>query len=184
MRMVHTAARVRAGLLAVAVLGVTSVVVMAQPPGPGPRGGQGMGMGRAAMHDADHMADMELFHLLLDNGSKIQRQVTSRADGVESLTESDEPEIARAIQAHVASMSARVIEARPIHQRDPLFREIFKHAASITMTHEKTPKGVKVVETSADPYVVKLLQAHAVVVTQFIANGRAEAMKDHPVPPR
>lgn len=152
----------------------------AQGPGPGPGPGQGRGM----MHDPSHRADMELFHVLLDNGAKIQRTVTVRADGVESITESDDPAIAKAIQTHVASMSARVKEARPIHQRDPLFREVFLHASKIAMTHETTAKGVKVVETSTDPYVVKLIQAHAEVVTAFIANGRAEAMKDHPVPPR
>jgi uncharacterized protein len=52
------------------------------------------------------------------------------------------------------------------------------------MAHEVTEKGVKVTETSTDPYVAKLIQAHADVVTNFIANGRAEAMKDHPVPAR
>jgi hypothetical protein len=41
-----------------------------------------MGMGRGMMHDADHQADMQLFHQLLDNGAKIRRQVTVRPDGV------------------------------------------------------------------------------------------------------
>ena len=31
---------------------------------------------------------------------------------------------------------------------------------------------------------VKLLHAHAEVVSAFLANGRAEMMKNHPVPPR
>jgi high-affinity K+ transport system ATPase subunit B len=37
-------------------------------------------------------------------------------------------------------------------------------------------------EASRDPYVVKLIQAHAQVVSAFIANGRSEMMKNHPVP--
>ena len=152
--------------------------------GQGQGAGQGMGMGRGMMHDAGHQADMALFHQLLDNGSKIRRQVTNRPDGVESVTESDDPVIAKAIQSHVESMAARVKEARPIHQRYPLFREVFAHASQISMTYEPTAKGLKVVETSTDPYVVKLIQAHAEVVTAFIANGRAEAMKNHAVPAR
>jgi len=64
-------------------------------------------------------------------------------------------------------MSARVKEQRPIHMRDPLFREVFAHADKIVMRHENTPKGVKVVETSGDPYVAKLIQAHAEVVSLF-----------------
>lgn len=47
-----------------------------------------------------------------------------------------------------------------------------------------TPGGVRVVETSADAYVVKLIQAHAEVVSAFIANGRSEMMKNHALPPR
>jgi hypothetical protein len=52
------------------------------------------------------------------------------------------------------------------------------------MQHEQTPNGVRVVETSTDPYVAKLIQAHADVVTGFIRNGRSELMKNHPVPDR
>lgn len=151
------------------------------------QGGRGMGggmRGGGMMNDPAHQADMQLFHVLLDNGPRITRVVTVRSDGVESVTESDDAAVAKAIQLHVASMSARVKEARPIHQRDPLFREVFKNADKIVVQYESTAKGVKVVETSTDPYVAKLIQAHAEVVTAFIANGRAEAMKDHAVPAR
>ena len=40
------------------------------------------------------------------------------------------------------------------------------------------------IETSKDAYVVKLLQAHAEVVSAFLANGMSEMMKNHPVPSR
>jgi hypothetical protein len=88
------------------------------------------------------------------------------------------------LQAHVESMLARVKEGRPIHQRDPFFVELFKHTDQIAATHELTAGGVRVIETSTDAYVVKLLQAHAEVVSAFLANGMSEMMKNHPVPPR
>jgi hypothetical protein len=144
--------------------------------------GQGRGMGGGMMADPDHRADMELFHTLLDNRERITRTVTIRPDGVDTLTESDDPAVAKTLQAHVASMSARVKEARPIHQRDPLFREIFLNSSKIEMKHEVTPKGVRVIETSSDPYVARLIKAHADVIGAFLANGRSEAMKNHPVP--
>jgi len=50
------------------------------------------------------------------------------------------------------------------------------------MQHEDTDKGVRVTETSEDPYVVKLIQAHAKVVSGFVDRGFAEAMKNHPIP--
>ena len=43
-------------------------------------------------------------------------------------------------------------------------------------------KGVLVRERSDDPYVVSLIQAHADVVSQFVASGFTEAQKNHAVP--
>ncbi len=144
--------------------------------GGGHRGGMKM--------DADHQKDMELFHFLLAHGDEIRRTVEELPDGVETLTESDDPEVADQIRAHVRSMYARLEEGRPIHRRDPLFAEIFRHADDIDMTMEPTDKGIRVREASTDPYVVKLIQSHAKVVSAFITNGMAEMRKNHAVPAR
>jgi hypothetical protein len=144
----------------------------------------GQGRGRMMMGDPAHQADMAGFHALLEHRAAITRQVTLRPDGVETLTESTDPEVARLIQTHVAAMLARVEERRPIHQRDPLFREIFANADRIDATWQTTPNGARVVETSTDPYAVKLIQAHADVVSRFLANGHAEMMQNHEVPAR
>jgi hypothetical protein len=136
------------------------------------------------MGDHAHAADMMVFHQLFDHRAEITRQVLKREDGIETVTESTNPEVTRLLQTHVASMLARVKEARPIHRRDPLFAELFRDADRIEARHELTAGGVRVVETSQDAYVVKLLQAHAEVVSAFIANGRSEMMKNHPLPPR
>ena len=68
--------------------------------------------------------------------------------------------------------------------RDPLFAELFRHADKIKMQHEDTEHGVRVVETSADPYVARLIKAHAKVVSGFVDRGFDEAMKNHAVPDR
>ena len=160
------------GLL-VALLAVTPAF------GQGGPGGRGM-----MMHDPAQGADMQLFHQLFEHRADITRKVIAREDGIETVTESTNPEVARLLQAHVASMLARVKEGRPIHQRDPLFVELFKNADQIAVTHERTAGGVRIIETSKDAYVVKLLHAHAEVVSAFLANGMSEMMKNHPVPPR
>jgi hypothetical protein len=110
--------------------------------------------------------------------------VKKLAEGVETLTESDDPKVAAVIRDHVESMYKRVEDGNPIHMRDPLFAAIFGHAGKISMKVEPTKKGVRVIETSADPYVAKLIQAHAEVVNLFIANGHAEVRKNHAVPER
>ena len=146
--------------------------------------GQGRRGGRGMMGDGGHHADMQVFHQLFEHRTEITRQIVVRPDGVETLTESTNPAVARLLQAHVTSMLTRVNEARPIHVRDPLFAELFRYAGRIEARHELTAGGVRVVETSQDPYVVKLLQAHAEVVSAFIANGWSEMMRNHPLPPR
>ena len=111
---------------------------------------QPQGPGRM-MHDPEHMTDMRLFHALFDRRADIVRQVTVRPDGVETLTESRVPAVAAMLQEHVEAMIARVREARPIHRRDPLFRELFAHAAEIVVSYERTATGVRVVESSGGP---------------------------------
>ncbi len=148
--------------------------------GPGKGGpGQGaMGHGRDERHDEDH----EVFQFLLSNHEKITRTVKQLENGVETVTESDDDEVADKIKEHVEWMEYRIEKTHPIRMRDPLFAELFKHTDKIKMQHEQTEKGVRVTETSDDPYVAKLIQAHAEVVSGFVARGFAEAMKNHAVP--
>jgi hypothetical protein len=167
-KQLHTAGPTQA--LLIALIAVTPVF------GQGGRGGGGM------MHDGAHAADMQLFHQLFAHRSEITRKVVMRSDGIETVTESMNPDVTRLLQTHVTSMLARVKDGRPIHQRDPLFAELFRSADRINAEYEATTRGVRVVETSKDSYVVKLLQAHAEVVSAFIANGQSEMMKNHPLP--
>jgi uncharacterized protein len=129
--------------------------------------------------DKSMMADMELFHFLFENRSDIRRTVRLLPNGIDTVTESEKPEIAAKIKAHVAAMYARLKDGRPIHQRDPLFAELFAHADQIDAVVSATPNGVHVVETSDDPAVARLLHRHAAAVDGFISNGMAEMMKNH-----
>jgi hypothetical protein len=108
--------------------------------------------------------------------------VTPTKSGVETITESDVPEVAAKIIEHAEAMHTRLKKRSPIHMRDPLFAEVFRHADKITMKIEKTKKGVKVEESSQDPYVVKLIQAHAEVVSKFLKDGHEEVRKNHTPP--
>jgi hypothetical protein len=139
---------------------------------------------RGPRWDAERQADMAVFHYLLDHRKEITRKVTNIPTGVETLTESENREVAAKLHVHVKAMHKRLLHGSPIHMRDPLFREIFRHADKIKLTVEKTTKGVKVSETSKDPYVAKLIQAHAEVLNQFLAKGHEEVRKNHPVPSR
>lgn len=155
---------------------------MGRGPGQAPGQGQGRGHGPGHRQDDQHEVDMEVFHYLLENHEKIRRTVKELDNGVETLTESDAPSVAAHIKTHVEQMTVRIEKPSPIRMRDPLFAEIFQHTKKIKMQHEDTPKGVKVIETSDDPYVANLIKAHAKVVSGFVDKGFAEAAKNHPVP--
>ena len=132
--------------------------------------------------DATHATDMKAIQFLLANCGKIRRTVVNRHDGVETLTESDDPQVTAVLVEHVDAMYKRVEEQRPIHARDPLFAELFRNAATLDMKVERTDNGVKVIETSANPFSAKLIQAHAQVVSLFLKNGPVEVRKNHAVP--
>jgi hypothetical protein len=167
--------------LEIAVILTTLLVgspIVAQPgPGRGPKG-------KAAASDPAFATDRDLFHELVQHRAEIRRSVRNTEHGVETLTESDKPEVAASIQKHVASMEKRVKDKKPIHRRDPLFAEVFRHAEKIKFVYEKTEKGVRVIEFSDDTYVVKLIQSHAAVVSLFLKNGFVEVQRDHDLPPK
>jgi hypothetical protein len=155
-------------------------ILLAAPLALAQRGRGPGGPGRAA--DPAFTADREVYQFLLQHRAEIRRDVTKTARGVETVTESDNPEVAAALQKHVPAMALRVKKPDPIHLRDPLFAELFRHAAKIELTHEDTAQGVRVQETSDDPYVARLIQAHADVVSLFLKNGHAEVRKNHALP--
>lgn len=150
--------------------------------GGGPGFGRRRGRGGPMRDDPEFVKDRELFHHLLDNRKSIRRTVKDLDDGILTVTESDDPEITEWIQQHVASMKGRVEQQRPIHMRDPLFRAVFANTKAIEMKVETTKKGVRVTETSKDPFVAKLIQAHARVVSLFLKNGFIEVSRNHAVP--
>ena len=178
-------------LLAIGIGGGGILVCAEEPPtavkqeeaAPAPQG-FGRGRGRGQRDDPRFIEDRKWFHFLLANRDKIKRTITRTEKGVDTLTESDDPEVTAGIQIHVAAMHTRVKEGRGIHMRDPLFREVFRHADKISMEITDTDKGVRVIETADDPYVASLIQAHADVVSLFIENGHEEVQKNHAVPPR
>ena len=172
-------------LVATLVIGMGAA--LAQPrqgPAGTPGHGHGQHGGHGMMNDAAHRADMQGFMFLLGHRGDIRRTVKEIPGGVETLTESDVPEVATGIRSRDgAAMYRRLKEGRPIHARDPLFAELFRRADKITMKTEKTPKGLRVTETSTDPYVAKLIRRHAQVGSALLGNGHPEMMKNHPVPP-
>lgn len=141
---------------------------------------QGHGPGHGAM--GQQRDDMQTIHALFADHQKIRRTVTRIEGGVETLTESDDPTVQALIIGHTQAMKTRLVKRQPIRMWDPLFAALFEHAEKIEMEVLPTAKGVRVRETSKDPYVVQLIQAHADGVSEFVEVGPSIMHKAHPLP--
>jgi hypothetical protein len=148
--------------------------------GPGMRRQMGpgmMGMGLGMMGGSATMDERRDLHDLFFNHDRIKRTVTNLADGIRTVTESDDSQVAETIKRHVAEMGKRVEEGRdpglPIET--PALHAIFRHKDKIKTTYEVTEKGIIVVQTSTDATAVKALQDHAAEVTDLAQRGMVAA---------
>jgi hypothetical protein len=90
-------------------------------PVPAPQG-FGRGRGRGQWDDPRFIEDRKWFHFLLANREKIKRTINRTEEGVDTLTESDDPEVTAGIQTHVAPTS-------------PATKRIIRHASSNLRRH-------------------------------------------------
>lgn len=141
-----------------------------------PGGGMGPGM---MMHsgDAAFQADMQLVHEMLAGHDKIRRTVENLPDGIRTVTESEDPQVAQALKAHVASMEQRLNEGRIFNLFSSTLPVLFDHKDKITTKVQITEKGAVVTQTSADAEVVAALQAHAGEVSELARDGMAAMMR-------
>jgi hypothetical protein len=135
-----------------------------------------MGMGPGMMdHDSRTMAEMVAIHELVVNHERIKRSVTNLSDGIRTITESDDPQIAKSIKEHVASMDQRVsAKSDPgLPIESPALRSILRNGDKVHTTIQTTEKGVIVVQRSTDPETVAVLQQHASEVSDLVEGGMA-----------
>jgi hypothetical protein len=143
--------------------------------GPGMSGPMGVGMQHA---DASFADDMHLVHAMLFDHDKIKRTVTNLPDGIRTVTESDDPGVARAIQAHVASMEKRLSDGKIFNLFSPTLPVLFENKDKIKTVVQMTDGGSIVTQTSGDAKVVAALQAHAIEVSELARDGMAAMMRN------
>jgi acetolactate synthase small subunit len=139
----------------------------------------GMGRGMMMMHQGDQAfgADMQLVHGMLQNNEKIKRTVTNLPDGIRTVTESDDPQVAAFIKAHVASMEKRLGDGKIFNLFSPTLPVLFDTKDAIRTAVEITEKGAIVTQTSGDAKVVAALQAHALEVSELARDGMVAMMR-------
>ena len=180
---------------------------VAQQTAPGPQAGASpdmmaqhekmMGMGRGMMRmgqDSSTMAEMGVIHELVVNHDRIKRTVTNLPDGIRTVTESDDPQIAKLINDHVASMDQRVsaMSDPGLPMESPALKTILRNGDKVRTRVDTTPKGVIVVQQSTDPETVSALQQHASELSDLVQGGMAamhsammqQSVKQSAVPPQ
>jgi hypothetical protein len=148
--------------------------------GPGGSVGAPMGgpmAGRMQHDDAAFVPDMRLVHDLLQSHDRIKRVVTNLPDGIRTVTESADPEVAQAIKAHVASMEQRLKDGREFNMFSPTLPVLFQNKDKIKTVVEATETGSIMTQTSSDATVVVALQAHAAEVSELARDGMAAMMR-------
>ena len=138
---------------------------------------------RPGQSDAQLAEHRAAAHQLLERHKSVRRTVKDIPGGVETVTTSDDPEVADLIRSHVNQMKQRLDNGEPIHAFDPLFQEVFKRHKDIELSVEAIAGGVRVRETSDDAQVVKLIRQHATrAVSEFAQHGPARASVPTPLP--
>jgi len=133
--------------------------------------------GRMQHDDAAFVLDMRLVHDLLQSHDRIKRGVTNLPDGIRTVTESADPQVAQAIRAHVASMEQRLKDGRIFNLFSSTLPVLFDNKDKIKTSVQITEKGAAVTQTSADAKVVAALQAHAGEVSELARDGMAAMMR-------
>lgn len=165
------------GLAVAALAGQSFAMGQGITGGPGSAmatGGHGPMAGPTSMltkQDAGSAADMNVVHDLLFSNTKIKRTVTNLPDGIRTITESDDPQVAQSIKAHVASMSQRLQDGREFNIFSDTLPVLFENRDKIVSKVENTEKGAVVTRTSTDAKVVAALQGHAGEVTELVQDG-------------
>lgn len=129
-----------------------------------------------------HKHDQDVFHTLLRRHAELARSVETLPNGIRAVTTTSAPDLLALLQEHAQQMHRRLVEGFGLRHWDPAFAEIFAEKDKVHMQIILTDDGVVAEETSDDPNVVKLIQAHGAVVTAFVREGGKAAAKESPLP--
>jgi hypothetical protein len=133
----------------------------------------------AAPSQSTAAAEMSVIHAMLASHDAIKRTVTNLPDGIRTVTEADDSQIANLIREHVASMNQRVNSSSDpeLPDESPALKLILRNGDKVKTTVELTGKGAVEVQTSKDPEIVAALQSHALEVSDLVQRGM-EAMME------
>ncbi|MGB6229343.1 MAG: hypothetical protein WBF53_04355, partial [Litorimonas sp.] len=111
--------------------------------------------------------------LLFRRFDTITREVERLPDGIRTVTRSSDPEVMDALVSHTVGMIDRVggLDDPKIAIQSPTLDLFFVRGDGIVSNVDMTDDGLVVIQTSADPEMVRALHVHADEVTDMAARG-------------
>jgi len=168
----------RTALAAIGALGVGSVVglgyalrgILDLPGvrltnGPGDAGMMGVGPG-----------DMRTYMEMFSRHTELNRVVEEVPGGVRTTTQSNSPDLAAKLQAHVSSMYSHVQQGAEVMCMSSSLPTLFRNASGYRRQLTFTPTGVIAEETADHPNLTEAIRAHAREVTGFVVDGMPAMM--------
>lgn len=134
----------------------------------GPGGGGMMGVGPV---------DMSIYMDMFMRHNQINRVVEEIPGGVRTTTESNSPDLAAQLQAHVSSMYNRLGQGSEVMCMSSSLPTLFRNAGGYRRQLTFTPTGVIAEETADDPNLVQAIRDHAREVSGFVRDGMPAMMQ-------
>jgi hypothetical protein len=122
-------------------------------------------------------ADMSLYMDMFNRHTEITRTVEEIPGGVRTTTQSNAPDLAAQLHAHVSSMYSHVDQGSEVMCMSQSLPTLFRHADGYRRQLTLIPTGVIAEETSADPALTDAIRAHAREVTGFVRDGMPAMMQ-------
>ena len=121
--------------------------------------------------------DMSKYMTMFMRHGELRRNVEDIPGGVRTTTESDSPDLAAELQAHVSSMYAHLDQGAEVACMSSSLPTLFRRAADYQRQITFTAKGLVVEETTSDPELTDAIRAHAREVTGFVVEGMPAMMQ-------
>lgn len=122
-------------------------------------------------------ADMSRYMQMFDRHREISRVVEEIPGGVRTTTQSNSPELAAQLQAHVSNMYSRLDQGAEVRCMSQSLPTLFRRADGYRRQFSFTATGVIAEETAEDPALIDAIRAHAREVTRFVEQGMPAMMR-------
>jgi hypothetical protein len=138
-------------------------------------GGDGGMMGGGMMGVSP--ADMNLYMEMFNRHNEISRVVEQIPGGVRTTTQSNSPDLAAKLHAHVSSMYSHLDQRAEVTCMSQSLPTLFGHADGYRRQLTFTPTGVIAEETADNPDLTQAIRAHALEVSGFVRDGMPAMMR-------